>query len=871
MATKTYFQNLNLVSLIWFLTICPAIGHAQKTKQLTVDDYGLWNNLSEECISDDGKWISFKVSYESGADTLFVKSTAMDKTFTFPKASEGQFNGVKSFVFMMPERHFQSIDLKTGLITTEQHVEKFAFAGNEKYLVLLCKEAEIMNLKILDSKGKLLKVVAGATAFSISPDSKMVAFTATHGTESKVEVLHLDTGITANIIENTDGFKTMVWDADSRSLSFVNIPTTSDKVQTVFLYRIRESRLFSINSYSVDNWPESYIASCNQTSSITISDDGKRLFFRLRKSAIVNQKAINEVRIWNAADRILQPSRERAAAFGDSVIGCWWPDTNKFMIIGGNNTTVSMINGDQKFAVTYDSTPYQPTAKFKPDKDYYIIDLESGVMSLFLKQQFSEYERLQMSPDGPYVYYFREGNWWTYNFYTQHYYNLTEKLPYPFLNTANDKPEAFPNFGLVGCSKNGDSVLLYDQFDIWKVAPGKKAVRLTTGREKGVVFRIASTVLLDDSRSSDLFRVAPSIDFEADLLLEARSTDDSHNGLYVLKNGNLKKLVYENKKISDVHLSKKANGLLFKSQDFDSPPSLIVGNLHNIKNVSLYRSNPQHNRYDWGKSKLLTFTKEDGTEGTASLFYPFDYDPSKSYPMIVHVYENQSMSLHQYVNPTLYNSEGYNVSNFTSNGYFVMHPNIKYRVGNPGPSATETVITATKAAISTGNVDATKVGLIGHSFGGFESLYIITKTNIFSAAIAGAGVADLISFYLSISNNYLKPETWRMEYEQWRIGNPLYGHEQQYIENSPITNAKNLRTPLLTWTGEKDLQIDPYQTMEFYVTMRRLGKEHVMLRYPEEQHVILDKMNKRDLTLKIMQWFDYYLKGYRRPLWTIPN
>ncbi len=870
MATKTYFKDLNLVSLIWFLTVCPAIGHAQKAKQLTVDDYGLWNKLSEERISDDGKWISFKVSYESGADTLFVKSPVMGNNFTFPKASEGQFNGSKSFAFMMPEGHFQSIDLKTGLIITEQHVEKFAFTGNEKYLVLLCNEAEKMSLKIMDGKGKLIKVVTGVTAFSISPDSTMVAFTTTHGTESTVEVLHLDTATTLDVVDSTDGFKTLVWDAGSRSLSFVDVPITTDKAPSVFLYRIQERRLFSLNSNSIDNWPESYLASCSQTSSITISDDGKRLFFKLRKSGIVQQKSVNEVRIWNAADRILQPSQERAA-FSDNRIGCWWPDTNKFMIIGGNNTTVSMINGDQKFAVTYDSAPYLPTVKFKADRDYYIINLESGVRSLFLKQQFSEYERLKMSPDGQYVYYFREGNWWTYNFYTQHYYNLTEKLPYPFLNTAYDKPEAFPNFGLVGCSKKGDSVLLYDQFDIWKVTPGKKAARLTNGREKGVIFRIAPTVLQDDSATSDLFRAVPVIEFEANLLFEARSTDDSHNGLYVLKNGNLKKMVFENKKISDVHLSKKANALLYKMQGFNSPPSLMVGNLHTIKNVSLYRSNPQHNRYDWGKSKILTFTKEDGVEGTANLFYPFDYNPSKSYPMIVHIYEDQSLSLNLYVNPTLYNLDGYNVSNFTSNGYFVLNPNIKYTVGNPGHSATETVIAATKAAIATGNVDPSRVGLIGHSFGGFESLYIITKTNIFSAAVAGAGVVDLTSFYHSISKNYLKPETWRMEYDQWRIGKPLYGNEQQYFENSPITNAENLRTPLLTWAGDKDLQIDPYQTMEFYVAMRRLEKEHVMLRYPEEQHVILDKMNMKDLTVKIMQWFDYYLKGHNRPTWTIPN
>lgn len=158
-------------------------------------------------------------------------------------------------------------------------------------------------------------------------------------------------------------------------------------------------------------------------------------------------------------------------------------------------------------------------------------------------------------------------------------------------------------------------------------------------------------------------------------------------------------------------------------------------------------------------------------------------------------------------------------------------------------------------------------GLIGHSLGGFESSYIVTKTNLFAAAIAGASMTDHLSGYLTVSENYKKAEIWRFEYYTNRMGKPLFDNFIGYLQNSAVYNAPNINTPLLLWTGEKDKHIAPTQTMELYLAMRRLGKKVTLLKYPKEDHNLENPEKQADLSTKVLDWFDFYLKDMRQPKW----
>jgi dipeptidyl aminopeptidase/acylaminoacyl peptidase len=249
------------------------------------------------------------------------------------------------------------------------------------------------------------------------------------------------------------------------------------------------------------------------------------------------------------------------------------------------------------------------------------------------------------------------------------------------------------------------------------------------------------------------------------------------------------------------------------------------------------------------------------------LLYPSDYDKEKKYPMVVHIYQTKSGELHQYVNPSQYNEEGFNSTNYTLNGYFVLLPDIIYELGNPGPSATECVLAAVKKVTDLGFVDPEKIGLTGHSFGGYETDFIITQTDVFSAAISGAGISDTIAWYFSMGKDIEAPQAWRFENQQFRMGKTFYEDKQSYFRNSPILNAVNVTTPLLQWCGKADSAVTWEQSVAFYIALRRLQKKNMLLVYPDESHAISKKINQQDLTLRVQQWFDYYLKKQPPAMW----
>jgi dipeptidyl aminopeptidase/acylaminoacyl peptidase len=239
--------------------------------------------------------------------------------------------------------------------------------------------------------------------------------------------------------------------------------------------------------------------------------------------------------------------------------------------------------------------------------------------------------------------------------------------------------------------------------------------------------------------------------------------------------------------------------------------------------------------------------------------------------MIVCIYEKQTAIRHRYSNPTLLNESVPNASLFASQGYFVLYPDIVYTIGSPGFSATDCLIAATTAAMAMAPIDKSKIGLTGHSFGGYETNFIITQTGLFAAAIAGSGLSDFTSGYLSVNWGAKNTNGWRYEFQQMRMGKTLFEDYEGYQRNSPVNFVSNVITPLLTYTGAEDTNVNPYQTMEFYLALRRLKKEHVMVLYPKENHTILGRENQIDLTNKFSEWFGYYLKGEKKPEWLEPQ
>ena len=232
---------------------------------------------------------------------------------------------------------------------------------------------------------------------------------------------------------------------------------------------------------------------------------------------------------------------------------------------------------------------------------------------------------------------------------------------------------------------------------------------------------------------------------------------------------------------------------------------------------------------------------------------------------IVYIYEIRSNVVHSYQVPS--ERSYYNFQVWSQSGYFVYQPDIVYRDRDPGVSAVASLEPAVQAVIETGMVDPDRIGLIGHSWGGYQTTFAVTQTDIFSAAVAGAPLTNLFSMYLSVYWNSGGTDARIFEISQGRMEVPFWEDEAAYRRNSPVFHIENMTTPLLMAQGTEDGAVDFNQGVEFYNAARRANKDFVFLVYNGENHGFRNEANQLDYHRRINGWFGYYLKGEEAPPW----
>lgn len=194
-------------------------------------------------------------------------------------------------------------------------------------------------------------------------------------------------------------------------------------------------------------------------------------------------------------------------------------------------------------------------------------------------------------------------------------------------------------------------------------------------------------------------------------------------------------------------------------------------------------------------------------------------------------------------------------------------PDIQYKVGHPGPSAYNCVVSAVQYLNRMPWVDSKRVGVQGHSFGGYEVNYLITHCHLFAAACAASGVSDLISSYANnLRGGY---PIYHTEYGQGRIGATLWQRPDLYILNSPIFKADQVTTPLLMMQNKEDGAVPYAQGVELFTSLRRLGKRAWLLQYDGNGHSLNGGAASEDYTIRMTQFFDHYLKGAPAPKWML--
>ncbi|HYG99621.1 MAG TPA: prolyl oligopeptidase family serine peptidase [Terriglobales bacterium] len=608
----------------------------------------------------------------------------------------------------------------------------------------------------------------------------------------------------------------------------------------------------------------------NEKGALSFSRDGKRLFFGValyqpekpKDDQLEDEKVSAD--LWSWRDDNVQPMQKARADAekSRSYRAVYHLEAKKTVQLGDGNLPDVTPSEDGLWAIGVDNREYRPMIEYGIRvSDSYLINAVTGERKCIGRKQ---YGRLQWSPDSKYIVHYDGKHWISTAVPSLAQVNLTAKLGVSFADEEDDHPDIPSSYGFGGWTKDGRFALLYDRYDIWQVSPdGKSAKNLTgIGRKNKIQFRYLR--VNSDSKDPD----DRWIDAAKPMLLSAEDEDTRDSGFYRTKidaSEPPQKLIMKAAAFTDPVKAKDADVLMLTESRFDQFPDLQVADpdFRTFKKVT--DANPQKAQLLWGTAELLSYRSIDGVPLKATLYKPASFDPNKKYPMLVYIYEKLSDGVHQFVDPRP--GQNINPSYYTSNGYLVLQPDIVYEIGHPGQSALKCVLAAIDDVVEKGFVDEKAIGIQGHSWGGYQISYMITQTNRFRAVAAGAPVSNMTSAYGGIRWGSGLPRQFQYEKTQSRIGGSLWEYPMRYIENSPVFMADRVRTPILILHNDADDMVPWYQGIEYFLALRRLGKEAYMFSYNGEPHGIRRRANQKDYTVRLQQYFDYFLKGAPMPEW----
>ncbi|MCK8492806.1 prolyl oligopeptidase family serine peptidase [Spirosoma sp. RP8] len=625
--------------------------------------------------------------------------------------------------------------------------------------------------------------------------------------------------------------------------------------------------------------------SVNEFREPKFSEDGKRLYFssspippKPTKDTLTPDDEKVKMDIWTWTDSRLQPMQQRRLKEEKERGFLTLYDLAADKVIPLANREIPTVTFDEKKSTRYllglSDLPYQVQASWDPGHtDLYLIDTQTGEKKRIANDIMASQPRL--SPGGSYAYWFdeRDSLWRAWSIADSKRIDLTRSLPSKFFDEEHDTPNLPGAYGSAGWTTGDRYVWLYDRYDIWQIDPTgrEKPTNLTAGWGRKNKIRLRRADLDSDSDDSPFRRSAEkAIDPKNELFLTGIWESDKATGILKSKNGlavaQPTVLTRSNHRYFGLNKAKNASVVTFYRGNFQEPINIFQTDTTLASPVQLTRVNPQQDSVRWGSVEIVKWMGTNGIQLEGLLFKPEGFDPKKKYPMLTYFYERNAETLNDYRVPAPSRST-INIPYCVSNGYLVFVPDIVYTTGQPGPNAYDCIVPGVLSLVDKGFVDRNRLGIQGQSWGGYQTAYIITRTNLFRAAEAGAPVANMTSAYGGIRWETGLVRQFQYEKTQSRIGGTLWDKPMNYIENSPLFFANRIETPLMMTHNDADGAVPWYQGIEMFTALRRLNKPVWMLVYNGEGHNLTQRHNAKDLSIRLYQFFDYYLKDAAMPIW----
>lgn len=624
--------------------------------------------------------------------------------------------------------------------------------------------------------------------------------------------------------------------------------------------------------------------SVNEYREPKFADDGRRLYFstspiapKPTKDTLTPDDEKVKMDVWSWTDSRLQPMQQRRLKEEKErgFLTVYDLPSGKVTLLA--NREIPTVAFDEKVNTRYllglSDLPYQVQASWDPGHtDLYLIDTQTGEKKRIANDVMASTPKL--SPGGKYAYWFdeRDSLWRAWAINDGKRIDLTRGLPSKFFDEEHDTPNLPGSYGSAGWTTSDRYVWLYDRYDIWQIDPtgAEKPLNLTAGWGRKNKIRLRRADLDRDDDVPGRRSVETAIDPKTELFLTGIWESDKATGILKTKNGQAAAeptvLIRSNHRYFGLSKAKNASTMTFYRGNFQEPINLFQTDTTLTSPVQLTRVNPQQDSIRWGSVELVKWTGTNGTKLEGLLFKPEGFDASKKYPMLTYFYERNAETLNDYRAPSPSRST-INIPYCVSNGYLVFVPDIVYTMGQPGPNAYDCVVPGVLSLLDKGFVDRDRLGIQGQSWGGYQAAYIITRTNLFRAAEAGAAVANMTSAYGGIRWETGVSRAFQYEKTQSRIGGTLWDKPMNYIENSPLFYANQVQTPLLLMHNDADGAVPWQQGIELFSALRRLNKPVWMLVYNGEGHNLTQRHNSKDLSIRMYQFFDYHLKDAPMPIW----
>ncbi|MEK6452218.1 MULTISPECIES: alpha/beta hydrolase family protein [unclassified Myroides] len=814
--------KFNIIQTIFLLTIS-FYGYCIERDSLYV--HPNWNTLSIKSLTPNGKWSIITKSYQNNQDSIYIVNSKTKEKIIKTKVHSLNFLD-SDYLASIKLDTLEILNLNTYQATKIQNVSKYTIL--QKSYILITKNDS--SSQIIDTFGKVHWSFSINSYFFFN-ESKTKVFYAKKEKSSNLSLLSLNTFETIVIAKITD---------------------------SILSFNLNEKEEVALITYTSDTGVmlQSINISDKQTTNIPISTkkgkvSGIQTAF-LNKNNIYIQCYIKKllpsqteeiVDVWDASDKNIEskmePNQEFSKAYVynlvtkemDSLLeknfneSIYINHSNRFLLFNrfenvDYTTFIPSINLylydniKQKRVLIQDSLrtinsnlSYSSNGDYlaiKPNKKWVIVNTKN--LKRTSSNQIKSQDKIFWSENSHFVYIIGDGNLWKYNYKT----NITENLT---------------NFK----NRNIDITILNSQTYPNQLAQGF-----------GVFPRFVKT--------------------DTPLLFLVKNPNNNNQTLYKLENGSIKTVIKQMPNhISNITWNQNVDTIIYKTENYNAPSNIVIQAKDEPE--LLFNNNIPKELYDWRKQIIVDFKDKFGNPLKGILYYPKDFKSNQNYPMITHIYEDQFYLANKFEFPTFFNYKGFSIPLFTELGYFIFLPDTNISDEGPGLSALDCVTSGIEKALEIEpSIDQKRLGLIGQSFGGYKTNFIISQTNLFKAAISGSAVSDLINNYYSYNYNYNKPAYWKFENGQYNIKKSPGSDIELYMNNNPIIFVDRINTPLLTWTGLEDYNVHWEQTRLLFTALKRYNKTHVALFYKMQGHSLSTPKAQKDLTVRTIQWFDQYLQ-----------